>query len=344
MRPFVRRPGGSRIEFRSALGLVLVLISLVSAVPVQGQTFDEIVQIVDELETSLRTALAAESTARAGGFERLEAGLLAARAPAGQNQELLAALDELQSRLDRLTSAAVAVAPAGEFVPPPASLDLPPERSIELTVHTDIVSRYVWRGLAFSDSPCLQPSLGLDWHGFTVGAWGSFSFSPAAGDTTGSTYSELDLSLSRSVDTDAGVLTGSLGAYYFPSDGNSYFDWSDRGGAHVLEATVSLELPEPLPITLLVAKNVHNDPDRSTYFGATAPLLRGPTTLALSLGVAPGRSRWYGVDSFMPQMVEFGLHASRTLTLGRGVAPSLGVSYLVNPRLERPYLVASLGF
>lgn len=346
MRIHIRRSRGRGLLCPAGLALGAALSVLPAAIPAQAQTFDEIVEIVDELETSLRTALAAESTARAGDFARLEAGLHSARASAEPNTELMAALEQIQARLDRL-AAAQALPGVASIPSPPAPLETPdPEAAVpgvDLAIHTDLVSRYVWRGLAFSDSPCLQPSLDFDWRGFTFGVWGSFSFSPAAGDTTGSTYSELDLSLSRSIETLAGELTGAVSTYYFPSEGASYFHWDNRDGAHVIEATLSLELPEPMPIQLLVARNIHNDPDRSTFFGASAPLLRGPTALSLSLGAAPGRSAWYGVDSYMAQMVEVGLHASRTLTLGRGVAPSLGVSYIVNPRLERPYLVASLG-
>lgn len=223
--------------------------------------------------------------------------------------------------------------------------------AVEVSLSTDLVSRYVWRGLSFSDSPCLQPSLGVTWMGFTLSTWGSYAFSSGRMETPDSTtttwaeaYSEVDLALSRSVETPAGTLTATVNAYYAPSEGISYFEWGDEDGGHVIELALSLDLPGRVPLSLLVARNVHHDPDNSTFGCASLPLLEGDTSLSASLGVAFGESAWYGVDSDQPEIVEVGFQASRSLDLGHGVAPTLGVSYIVNPFLERPYLIASIGF
>ena len=43
------------------------------------------------------------------------------------------------------------------------------------SVYADLVSRYVWRGSDFGNSPAIQPGLDISYKNFTVGAWGSAS-------------------------------------------------------------------------------------------------------------------------------------------------------------------------
>ena len=40
------------------------------------------------------------------------------------------------------------------------------------------MSRYIWRGFDFGNSPAIQPNLYLSWKGLNFGFWGSYSFAP----------------------------------------------------------------------------------------------------------------------------------------------------------------------
>ena len=42
----------------------------------------------------------------------------------------------------------------------------------EVFVNADFVSSYIWRGID-SGNACIQPTLGFNWKGLTVYAWGS---------------------------------------------------------------------------------------------------------------------------------------------------------------------------
>jgi hypothetical protein len=52
------------------------------------------------------------------------------------------------------------------------------DKSVTLNFGADVMSRYIWRGIDFGNSPAVQPSLFLSWRGLNVGAWGSYSFAP----------------------------------------------------------------------------------------------------------------------------------------------------------------------
>ena len=56
----------------------------------------------------------------------------------------------------------------------------------EIFVNADFVSSYIWRGID-SGNACIQPTLGLNWKGLTVYAWGSTEFR--------NKNNEIDLSL-----------------------------------------------------------------------------------------------------------------------------------------------------
>ena len=63
---------------------------------------------------------------------------------------------------------------------------------VGLSLSADVVSQYVWRGLECG-SASLQPTLGLDYKGFSVSAWGS------VGLVDTSDAKELDLTASYTI-------------------------------------------------------------------------------------------------------------------------------------------------
>src|SRR3989338_6056217 len=74
--------------------------------------------------------------------------------------------------------------------------------SAQVTVGADVVSRYVWRGVDFGNSPGFQPAIGYTTGSLSIGTWGSYSF---AG--TGTAFSEHDLWASYSFATPPGTFT-----------------------------------------------------------------------------------------------------------------------------------------
>jgi hypothetical protein len=79
----------------------------------------------------------------------------------------------------------------------------------------DFASRYVWRGLAFSEHPVVQPSARLSDYGATVGVSSSayLGTEPGIDDTV----SELDLTGRYDFTLGAASISPTIGAYLYPS-------------------------------------------------------------------------------------------------------------------------------
>lgn len=128
-----------------------------------------------------------------------------------------------------------------------------------LTVSLDIFNRYVWRGVSFGGSPSLQPGIDFSKSGFSAGVWGAYT-------TNGNQTQEFDLYLSYTVKE---MFTISVTDYFLPNDTcrNKYFNFNnnfkdiDAGKkqqtGHVVEASVSFNGTESIPISLLFAINVY---------------------------------------------------------------------------------------
>lgn len=94
----------------------------------------------------------------------------------------------------------------------------------QFSTGVDLYSSYVWRGAKFGNGPAVQPYVDYSTGGLSVGAWGSVSASDDEGF-------EMDLYAGYSV----GPVSLTVTDYYFGGD------WTDFGGMHYFEPSLSLE-------------------------------------------------------------------------------------------------------
>lgn len=90
------------------------------------------------------------------------------------------------------------------------------------SLYTDVLSQYVWRGLALSrDSMVIQPSMTVGYQGFSVNIWGNFDTDarPPGGSTLpkGAAWNETDLTFSYAREIYGG-LSGTVGGIYYALD------------------------------------------------------------------------------------------------------------------------------
>ncbi len=108
----------------------------------------------------------------------------------------------------------------------------------------DLYNTYVWRGTKFGSGPSLQPTLSYSNSGFTIGAWGAYSFASSSfsisgSDATTEPYMETDLFASYGFDLgEKSTLTFTVTDYFFPTADSKYFD----GNQHYFEPMVTLGL------------------------------------------------------------------------------------------------------
>ena len=105
------------------------------------------------------------------------------------------------------------------------STTLSAQDKVEANLGLDLVNQYIWRGQDLGNVS-LQPTLGIEWKGLSLAAWGS------VGITRAEDTKELDLTLSYST---KGFTVG-LTDYWF-SDG-SYFQYKSGKTTHIWEGYI----------------------------------------------------------------------------------------------------------
>ncbi len=213
-----------------------------------------------------------------------------------------------------------------------------PAAAQEFNLGADLMSRYVWRGTDFGDSFSIQPTLAFSQGGLEVGTWASYAVSPEAADVN-----EHDLWIGYGIETASGTFGFGVTDYYFPNAGIQFFDFSDNGeGAHWIEPYLSYTGPASFPVSLYAGYFVYNDPDNSLYLEASIPFKVDGVDLAFTTGASGGQSALYGTDKF--GIVQVALAASKSVKLTEQFALPLSVSYIVNPYMEKSYLVFGVSF
>ena len=219
-----------------------------------------------------------------------------------------------------------------------ASLLLAPNAGAQVSVGADILSRYIWRGVDYGNSPSFQPSLALTLGNFKLGTWGAYSFAGS-----GTPFAEHDIWASFDIPTSAGTFSALYTDYYYPSAGLKYFNFEGEGtGAHTLEVGIGYAGPETVPLTVKAYFNVHNDPDKSAYFELGYPVALQSVRLNFFVGASAGKSVWYGTEQ--AAVINVGFTASKSITVTESFSLPVFASFIVNPDLEQSYLAVGMTF
>lgn len=212
----------------------------------------------------------------------------------------------------------------------------------------DIVSAYIWRGIAFDNSPNIQGWGFWGYKNFAMGAWGSVSF-------TGQ-YFEPNLWLSYQLgnlnltvtDVDAGF-------------GEGFFNYHPDETAHILDASLAYQLSEKFPLKLTGSvifygfdkaiegydpatgePILESDNNYSGYLELSLPIEINENELEFTFGAATHESIVYGVDGF--GIINLGAKISKTIAITEKFSLPLSFEFIANPDANRVFTVFSLSF
>ncbi|MFN3556314.1 MAG: TorF family putative porin [Bacteroidales bacterium] len=208
-----------------------------------------------------------------------------------------------------------------------------------VTVETELVSSYVWRGIQFSPSPAIQPALTFSSGNetFFAGAWGSFSL--------GRYFSEIDLFAGFS----AGAFTFSVYDYFVLPDTEeyNYFDFRRTHTGHALEGVIEFTGPENFPVEVTWGTFFYGDdltedekPMFSSYLEVCYPFELGDHSLSVFAGLTP----WQSMYAEKAALVNVGLSATRSLQVNQSYSIPLTASLMVNPWDKKTWFVLAVGF
>lgn len=352
-----------------------VLICLIAS-PVIGQEITDYLLKVDQIEMQLNKLQGEYRKSIA----RLESKL-AKTVSGGDGNEEMAALtvrvEQLNAQVEQLTAALASAQHSQDEMyadlssqfdhqPFNAAMDEPAagevantESSGKLGVDAgmDFYNRYVWRGLEIGGAPSLQPYLAFNYAGLELGFWGAYA---TANNADGA--DEADIWLAYSLDLPNGMsVTALVTDYYFPNSGvrignyNDYdalrleelgggvVDTVENPGAHTFEWGLAVSAPGSVPLSFSAYWNFHNDPGNNAYFQLDYAIAVNNIDLGFSIGATPGSEDnpdYYGSDNF--QVINLGVTASKSIKITNDFSLPISVSYTINPRLEKSYILFGL--
>lgn len=219
----------------------------------------------------------------------------------------------------------------------------------QFSVGADIVSRYIWRGKDYGNSPAVQPNASFSIAGFKIGAWGSYGF--VYNEKYGN-FTELDMSMSYTL---KGFSVG-ITDYFFPNgitpnENNHYFNYNNRTTGHAFEASLSYTGPEKFPLQVSVntlfygadkgkdttgVYGLGTDNNYSTYFEAAYSFTVKGIGVKPFIGAIPFGSAWYGPYG---GVVNTGLTISKTIRITKEFGLPVYASLIANPQLENVFFV-----
>lgn len=215
------------------------------------------------------------------------------------------------------------------------------QSSVELTGGVDLVSKYVWRGV-YQSGASLQPGIGIEYAGFSLGAWGStpLDFSE---------FKELDLTIGYSI---AGFSVAVTDYYWNGIDG-SFYDYYLRN--HLFEGSLAYRFGPKFPLYVSWSTFFAGDMDKdeegkqqySSYFEVGYDFSFKGVDFTASVGGAPWDSpAWLvpanGKKDF--QISQVSLKAVKEIRFTPKYSAAVFVQGIASPATDMAHLVVGLSF
>ncbi len=203
---------------------------------------------------------------------------------------------------------------------------------VEASVSADFVNQYIWRG-QYCGSVSVQPSLGLSYKGFSIGAWGSTEL------VNQTCPKEFDLTVSYST----GKFNVGITDYWFDSPNERYFSYAAHKTSHIFEANIGYDfgLFSAQWYTNFAGNDGTNkDGDRaySSYVELSAPFTLGGLGWKATVGAVPFATTLYAkANSFAVTNVS--LTATKDIKVTDSFSLPVFAGIATNPSTEKAYFL-----
>lgn len=242
----------------------------------------------------------------------------------------------------------------------PAEVLQEEDDGLSLCLGADFMSRFIWRGMDFGNSPAIQPNLSLSWKGLNIGLWGSYAVTGHSLQVNDSVltelgpYTETDIIISYTYRW----FTLSLIDMFIPdglrpNEGNNFFDYRNSTTGHTLDASLTFDGTERFPLQLMVSTLVYGDDKNqdttgvygsgeknnfSTYIELAYEfgIKKFDMTIRPFAGVAPFGSSWYQPDG---GIINAGFTARKDIPVTSGYCLPVQFSAIANPKAGNLFFV-----
>lgn len=208
------------------------------------------------------------------------------------------------------------------------------DKKVSATLGVDLVNQYIWRGIHLGDIS-LQPTLGIEYRGLRLSAWGSVGVSNKDDDK------EIDISLEYNY---KGLTVGVTD--YWLSKGN-FFQFKNGKTTHVFGASLGYDfgfLAATWYTNFAGADGVNNKGKRaySSFLEVKAPFTLGGLDWEGTLGIVPWGTDYYETNGFA--VTEISLRATKEFTIKEKHRLPIFAGLTANPRSEKVYFVFGVSF
>ena len=205
------------------------------------------------------------------------------------------------------------------------------DNEVNTTVSADVVSSYIWRGLDCG-SAAIQPTLGIDYKGLSLTAWGSYGLV----DTNDA--KELDLTLAYST----GGFNIGITDSWFNTPEERYFLYDAHKTSHIFEANVGYDFgAASIQWFTNFAGNdgLNKDGKRaySSYVELNVPFKLATCDWTATAGAVPYATDYYGVDGFA--VTNLALKATKDIKITDSFSIPVFGQIAANPASQKAYFV-----
>ena len=207
-------------------------------------------------------------------------------------------------------------------------------KGLGVSLGLDLVNQYIWRGQDMGNFS-IQPTLGVEWKGLSLSAWGSI------GITRAEDPKELDFTLSYTL---KGFTVG-LTDYWFGK--GSYFQYKSGKTTHIWEGFIGYDfgfLSATWYTNFAGDDGLNNSQQHaySSYFELKAPFRLAKLDWEGFVGISPWATTTYGNDCFACTNV--GLKATKDFLIKQKYHLPVFVGLTTNPDSGKFYMLCGLGF
>ncbi len=208
----------------------------------------------------------------------------------------------------------------------------------QLSIGADFATSYLWRGFELGNSPAVQPWGEFSYKGFTLGTWGSYSFS---GDNK-----EVDLYAKYTF----GNFSLNFVDLFFPGyEGldQNFFNFSQSSTGHCAELGLSFNGSEKIPFSvfggiILYGTSTDPDPNDSTsmnyspYFEIKYLGNLNDNPYEVFAGFTPTESTFYQTNGF--SFINVGATAKKSIKITDNFSLPIKLTLSTNPEIKKIYL------
>jgi hypothetical protein len=224
-----------------------------------------------------------------------------------------------------------------------------PKNPAQFSLGADLVSRYIWRGKDYGNSPSIQPNVAFSVAGLKIGVWGSYGVVPR--DSSGN-YAEIDPYISYTWKW----FTIGITDYFFPNGqtpnyNNRYFNYDSKSTGHGFEGCLTFTGPEKFPLQFFIGTvfygadkgkdstgvyGLGTNNNYSTYIEISYPFTVKGIGVKPFVGGIPYGSGWYGPYG---GIVNAGVTVSKSIRISKEYELPVFTSVISNPQGQSVFLV-----